>query len=56
MWRLDKNLVGQCVFVDQEVTFIGAAVVKVHSIYVAGKKVSNFSVSWASQLNSFGRV
>ena len=39
MWRLGQYLVGQCVFVDQEIPFIGAAVVKVHAVYVAGKKV-----------------
>ena len=40
MWRLGQYLVGQCVFLDQDVSFIGAAVVKVHAIYIGGKKVS----------------
>jgi hypothetical protein len=39
MWRLGKHLVGQCVFVDQDVSFIGMIAAKVQSIYVKGQKV-----------------
>lgn len=39
MWRMGKFLVGQCVFVDQEISFIGVVSAKVHAIYIAGKKV-----------------
>jgi len=39
MWRLGEQLVGQCMFVDQIVPFVGAAVAKVENIYVKGKRV-----------------
>lgn len=39
MWRLGQYLVGQCVFVDQEISFIGVVSAKVHAIYQGGKKV-----------------
>lgn len=39
MWRLGKFLVGQCVFVDQEISFLGLVPAKVYAIYIAGKKV-----------------
>lgn len=39
MWRLGEQLVEQCMFVDQIVPFVGAAVAKVENIYVKGKKV-----------------
>ncbi|KAI0686452.1 hypothetical protein BC835DRAFT_1420375 [Cytidiella melzeri] len=45
MWRLDQYLVGQCVFVDQEISFVGTAVVNVHAIYIAGKKTSTAYVT-----------
>ncbi|KAG2037378.1 hypothetical protein BDR03DRAFT_920145 [Suillus americanus] len=40
MWRLAEHLVGQCVFVDQEISFISVIAAKVQSIYVKGRKVS----------------
>ncbi|KAI6150578.1 hypothetical protein BKA82DRAFT_12489 [Pisolithus tinctorius] len=40
MWRLGEHLVGQCVFVEQEISFIGVIAAKVQNIYVNGKKVS----------------
>ena len=40
MWRLGQSLVGQCVFVDQEISFIGVVSAKIHAIYRAGQKVS----------------
>ena len=39
MWRLDQYLQGQCVYVDQEISFIGVASAKIQGIYIAGKKV-----------------
>jgi hypothetical protein len=39
MWRLGKHLVGRCVFVDQEISFIGVIVAKVQTIYINGQKV-----------------
>ncbi|KAI6166822.1 hypothetical protein EDD17DRAFT_1095190 [Pisolithus thermaeus] len=40
MWRLGEHLVGQCVFVEQEISFIGVIAAKVQNIYVNGNKVS----------------
>ncbi|KAI6036401.1 hypothetical protein BKA83DRAFT_4162318 [Pisolithus microcarpus] len=40
MWRLGEHLVGQCVFVEQEISFIGVIAAKVQNIYVNGKQVS----------------
>ena len=40
MWRLAEHLVGQCVFVDQEISFISVIAAKIQSIYVKGQKVS----------------
>ncbi|KAL4067845.1 hypothetical protein V8B97DRAFT_1402205 [Scleroderma yunnanense] len=40
MWRLGGHLVGQSVFVEQEISFIGVIAAKVQNIYVGGKKVS----------------
>jgi len=39
MWRLGEYLVGQCVFVEQEISFIGVIAAKVQNIYVDGEKV-----------------
>ncbi|KAI6045628.1 hypothetical protein EDC04DRAFT_2877047 [Pisolithus marmoratus] len=40
MWRLGEHLVGQCVFVEQEISFIGVIAAKVQNIHVNGNKVS----------------
>ncbi|KAJ7154183.1 hypothetical protein C8R46DRAFT_1297935 [Mycena filopes] len=40
MWRLGENLVGQCVYTDQDVAFVGGIAAKIQTIYVDGKKVS----------------
>ncbi|KAG1728619.1 uncharacterized protein EDB91DRAFT_1161332 [Suillus paluster] len=40
MWRLAEHLVGQCVFVDQDISFISVIAAKIQSIYVKGRKVS----------------
>ena len=39
MWRLGKHLVGQCVFVDQDISFIGVIAAKVQSIHVKCQQV-----------------
>jgi len=39
MWRLNKHLVNQCIYADQEVLFIGSIVATIHGIYVGGQKV-----------------
>lgn len=39
MWRLGEHLVGQCVYTDQDVAFVGGIAAKIHTIYVGGKKV-----------------
>ncbi|KAG8217784.1 hypothetical protein J3R82DRAFT_5946 [Butyriboletus roseoflavus] len=41
MWRLGKHLVGQCVFVDQDISFIGVIAAKVQNIFVKGQQVSS---------------
>ncbi|KAF9261252.1 hypothetical protein L218DRAFT_961730 [Marasmius fiardii PR-910] len=39
MWRLDKHLVNQCVYVGQEITFINSITTKIHGLHVSDKKV-----------------
>lgn len=39
MWRLGEHLVGQCIYANQEVSFIGTIAAKIQSLYVGGKKV-----------------
>jgi hypothetical protein len=39
MWRLCQHLVGQCVYVDQDISFIGVIAAKISNIYIDGKKV-----------------
>lgn len=39
MWRLGEQLVGQCVYTNQEVPFVGAIIGKIQNIYIKGKKV-----------------
>lgn len=41
MWRLGEHLVGQCVFAEQEISFIGSIAAKIQSIYADGKQVSS---------------
>jgi len=45
MWRLGKHLVGQCIFVDQDIPFMGVIVAKVQSIYVKGQQVGSTTLS-----------
>ncbi|KAI0034036.1 hypothetical protein K488DRAFT_46416 [Vararia minispora EC-137] len=45
MWRLGEQLTGQCLHVGQEVSFIGAAVAKVDTIYIRGQKTSSAYVT-----------
>ncbi|KAJ6531070.1 hypothetical protein B0H19DRAFT_468673 [Mycena capillaripes] len=40
MWRLGEHLVGQCVYTDQDVAFVGGIAAKIQTLYVDGKKVS----------------
>lgn len=44
MWRLSQHLVGQCVYKNQEVSFIGSIGVKIQAIYIGGEKVRFFLV------------
>lgn len=39
MWRLGRHLVGQCVYLEKEISFIGVISAKVHAIYIGGKQV-----------------
>jgi DEP domain-containing protein 5 len=42
MWRLGEHLNGQCIFTNQEVTFIGNAIVaKIQAIFINGSKVTS---------------
>ncbi|KAJ3568302.1 hypothetical protein NP233_g5802 [Leucocoprinus birnbaumii] len=45
MWRLGEQLVGQCVFTNQTVSFVGMVVAKIQNIYVKGKKVPSAVVT-----------
>ncbi|KAF9818951.1 hypothetical protein IEO21_02365 [Rhodonia placenta] len=49
MWRLGSDLVGQCVYIEQEISFIGVITAKVHAIYINGKKVPAAYVSPATK-------
>lgn len=42
MWRLSKQLQGQCVHVAQEVSLINSPAGKIQNIYIGGKNVSIF--------------
>ncbi|KAH7914031.1 hypothetical protein BJ138DRAFT_1123902 [Hygrophoropsis aurantiaca] len=39
MWRLAEHLVGQSVFVGQEISFIGVIAAKIQNIYMKGRKM-----------------
>jgi hypothetical protein len=45
MWRLGEFLVGQCVYAEQDLLFVGAIAVKSRNIHIGGKKV-RFSEAW----------
>ncbi|TFK54688.1 hypothetical protein OE88DRAFT_1653133 [Heliocybe sulcata] len=49
MWRLGKQLVGQCVYVEQDVSFIGAFAAKIQAIFIDGKRVSAAYVTSATR-------
>lgn len=40
MWRLGEQMKGKCVYVNQEISFIGSTAGRIRSIYVDGKEVS----------------
>lgn len=57
MWRLGQHLVGQCVYVDQDISFIGVIAAKVSSIYIGGKKVGLlWSFCWINTVNRVIRL
>ena len=39
MWRLGRALVGRCLYVEEQVSFIGMVEAKVQALYINGKKV-----------------
>jgi DEP domain-containing protein 5 len=39
MWRLGEHLVGQCVYTNQDITFVGNIAAKIQNIYISGEKV-----------------
>ncbi|KAI0312389.1 hypothetical protein OF83DRAFT_1067227 [Amylostereum chailletii] len=45
MWRLGEQLVGQCLHVGQEISFIGASVAVVDAIYKDGEKIFSAHVT-----------
>jgi len=47
MWRMGKFLAGQCIYTDQEVSFIGGIAAKIHSIYVGGQRVRLDFCKWS---------
>ncbi|KAJ7841775.1 hypothetical protein B0H13DRAFT_2286872 [Mycena leptocephala] len=49
MWRLGEHLVGQCVYIDQDVAFVGGIAAKIQTIYVGGKKVSAACITSATK-------
>ena len=40
MWRLGEQLKGQCVYVNQEISFIASSAGRIRNIYIDGKNVS----------------
>ncbi len=44
MWRLGRDLVGQCLYVEQQVSFIGVIAAKVQTLYIDGQKVNDRSI------------
>ena len=45
MWRLSEFLTGQCVYLNQDVSFIGNINAKIHTIFVDGKQVCAYATS-----------
>ncbi|KAJ3761129.1 hypothetical protein EV360DRAFT_93195 [Lentinula raphanica] len=39
MWRMGKHLVNQCIYTEQEISFIGSIAAKIKDIYIGGQKV-----------------
>ncbi|KAI0692639.1 hypothetical protein C8T65DRAFT_72808 [Cerioporus squamosus] len=50
MWRLGRDLVGQCLYVEQQVSFIGVIAAKVQALYIDGQKVSAAYISPATKV------
>ncbi|PCH37632.1 hypothetical protein WOLCODRAFT_113862 [Wolfiporia cocos MD-104 SS10] len=51
MWRLSSHLFGQCVYVEQEISFIGVIAAKVQAIYnTKGSKVSTAYVTASTKI------
>ncbi len=43
MWRLSQHLVGQCIYKNQEISFLNSIAVKIQAIYIGGEKVHVFA-------------
>ncbi|KAH9927160.1 uncharacterized protein BXZ73DRAFT_48994 [Epithele typhae] len=50
MWRLGRALVGRCLYVDEQVSFIGVIAATVQALYINGEKVSAAYVSPATKV------
>ncbi|OCH92225.1 hypothetical protein OBBRIDRAFT_464550 [Obba rivulosa] len=50
MWRLERHLVGQCVYLEQEISFIGVIAAKVQNIFIDGMEVSAAHVTSSTKL------
>lgn len=44
MWRIGTSLRGQCVYVGQEISFLGSVAGNISNIYIQGVKVDILSV------------
>lgn len=49
MWRLGEHLVGQCVYTNQDITFVGNIAAKIQNIYISGKNVSSARMTRATK-------
>ncbi|RDB22222.1 Vacuolar membrane-associated protein IML1 [Hypsizygus marmoreus] len=45
MWRLGEHLVGQCIYTNQEITFVGNIAARIQAIYINGKTVSSACIT-----------
>ncbi len=56
MWRLGKYLSGQCIYKDQEISFIGGIVARISKIFVRGKGVCLHATLVQSDFVSYSQV
>ncbi|KAF9014224.1 hypothetical protein BDQ17DRAFT_1386700 [Cyathus striatus] len=49
MWRIGEHLVGQYVYVDEEISFVGSVAAKIQNIFIGGKKVHSACITSATK-------